>query len=151
MAVAPGFDANVSAPRLPTLTRNRAVTDTYEPGSTFKLVTVAGALSDRLVSPQTSFTLPYAIHVADRVVHDAEPRGTETMTVAQILSHSSNVGAITLAEMLGRRQAAAVDHALRLRLADRHRLPGESAGLVLPLDDWSGSTIGNVPIGQGIA
>src|SRR5206468_6541063 len=84
------------------LQRNRAVTDTYEPGSTFKLVTVAAALSERLVTPSTAFTLPYSLHVADRVVHDAEPRGTVRFTVAQILAHSSNVGAITLAELLGK-------------------------------------------------
>ena len=79
MAVAPGFDANEYPKVWRVLQRNRAVTDTYEPGSTFKLVTVAGALSERLVSPTTRFTLPYEIHVADRVIHDAEPRGTETM------------------------------------------------------------------------
>src|SRR6185312_12369557 len=90
MAVAPGFDANVYPKVWRVLQRNRAVTDTSEPGSTFKLVTVAGALSERLVSPRTRFTLPYEIHVADRVIHDAEPRGTETMSVSQILSRSSN-------------------------------------------------------------
>ena len=101
MANAPGFDANNFGSTPPAVTRNRAVTDVYEPGSTFKLVTVAGVLSDRLVTPQTTFTLPYSIHVADRVIHDAETRGTETMSVARILAQSSNVGAITLAEKLG--------------------------------------------------
>ena len=98
MAVAPSFDANVYPKVWRVFQRNRAVTDTYEPGSTFKLVTVAGALSDRLVSPSTRFVLPYSIHVADRIIHDAEPRGTETMTVAQILARSSNVGAVRLVD-----------------------------------------------------
>src|SRR5207253_3420594 len=89
-----------SAPR--NLLRNRTVTDTYEPGSTFKLITVAGALSEHLVSPSTRFSLPYSLHVADRVIHDAEQRGTVDYSVAQILAHSSNIGAIMLAEMLGR-------------------------------------------------
>ena len=101
MAQAPGFDAN-KASRTPfDVQRNRAVTDTYEPGSTFKLVTIAGALSSDLVTPGTTFRLPYSIPVADRIVHDAERRGTETLSVAQILSHSSNVGAVTIAEKLG--------------------------------------------------
>jgi cell division protein FtsI (penicillin-binding protein 3) len=151
MAVAPGYDANRFGSVPQELQRNRAVTDTYEPGSTFKLVTVAGALSERLVSASTPFTLPYTIQVADRVVHDAEERGTERFTVAQILQRSSNVGAITLAELLGRHRLAEwID-----RFGFGHRTgidyPGESPGIVLPEGKWSGSTIGNVPIGQGIA
>src|SRR4029453_7930921 len=66
MAVAPGFDANKSPSVWRALQRNRAVTDTYEPGSTFKLVTVAGVLSDRLGSPSTRFVLPYQIPVGSR-------------------------------------------------------------------------------------
>jgi cell division protein FtsI/penicillin-binding protein 2 len=151
MAQAPGFDAN-NASKVPlSLQRNRAVTDTYEPGSTFKLVTIAGALSTHLVTPEQRFTLPYSIHVADRIIHDAELRGTETLTVAQILSHSSNVGAVTIAEKLG--QGTLMDWIKRFGFGRQTGVdfPGESQGLVLPLDQWSGSTIGNVPIGQGIA
>jgi cell division protein FtsI (penicillin-binding protein 3) len=151
MAVVPGFDANSYPEVWRALQRNRAVTDTYEPGSTFKLVTVAGALSDRLVSPATTFTLPYSIHVSDRVIHDAEPRGTETMSVARILSQSSNVGAITLAEQLGQHRLA--QWIARFGFGRRTGIdfPGESRGIVLAERAWSGSTIGNVPIGQGIA
>ena len=54
--------------------RNRAVTDAYEPGSTFKIVTIAGALEDNVVSPRTTFTLPPTIQVADRVIHEAHSR-----------------------------------------------------------------------------
>jgi cell division protein FtsI/penicillin-binding protein 2 len=151
MAQAPGFDAN-NASRTPfAVQRNRAVTDTYEPGSTFKLVTIAGALSSHLVTPGTTFRLPYSIPVADRVVHDAEFRSTETLSVAQILSHSSNVGAVTIAEKLG--SSSLMDWIGKFGFGKPTGLdfPGESPGQVLPLDRWSGSTIGNVPIGQGIA
>ena len=151
MAVAPGFDANRYSEVWRPLQRNRAVTDTYEPGSTFKLVTVAGALSEHLVTPSTSFTLPYSIQVADRVVHDAEPRGTETMSVARILSQSSNVGAITLAEKLRRHRLARWISRFGFGRRTGIDFPGESPGIVLPEQKWSGSTIGNVPIGQGIA
>jgi cell division protein FtsI (penicillin-binding protein 3) len=151
MAVAPGFDANAYPQTWRVFQRNRAVTDTYEPGSTFKLVTVAGALSDRLVTPSTSFVLPYSIHVADRIIHDAEPRGTETMTVAQILARSSNVGAITLAEKLGAHRLAQWISRFGFGRPTGIDYPGESPGIVVPEKDWSGSTIGNVPIGQGIA
>ena len=151
LAQAPGYDAN-NASRVPyALQRNRAVTDTYEPGSTFKLVTIAGALSTGIVTPETKFTLPYSIPVADRIIHDAERRGTETLSVAQILSRSSNVGAITIAEKLG--SPALINWIGKFGFGAQTGIdfPGESPGQVLPLDKWSGSTIGNVPIGQGIA
>ncbi len=151
MAQAPGFDANVADDTPQELQRNRAVTDTYEPGSTFKLVTVTGVLSEALVNPSTTFTLPYSIQVADRVVHDAEQRGTETLSVAQILKYSSNVGAITLAQKLGEAGLARWIERFGFGKPTGIDFPGETGGLVLPLDQWSGSTIGNVPIGQGIA
>jgi cell division protein FtsI/penicillin-binding protein 2 len=151
MAVAPGYDANRFTAVPAWLQRNTAVTDTYEPGSTFKLVTVSGALSEGLVSAETPFTLPYTIPVADRVIHDAEPRGTVTYTVGQILSHSSNVGAVTLAKLLGSQRLA--EWITRFGFGEKTGVdfPGESQGIVLPLEKWSGSTIGTVPIGQGIA
>jgi len=151
MAVAPGFDANIYPQVWRGYQRNRAVTDTYEPGSTFKLITVSGALSDRLVTPLSSFVLPYSIHVADRIIHDAEPRGIETMTVAQILARSSNVGAITLAERLGQHRLARWISRFGFGRPTGIDYPGESPGIVVPERRWSGSTIGNVPIGQGIA
>jgi cell division protein FtsI (penicillin-binding protein 3) len=150
MAVAPGFDANAYARTPVDRHRNVAVTDTYEPGSTFKLVTVAGALSEGLVNESSPFTLPYGIHVADRVVRDAEPRGTETMTVAQILSRSSNVGAITLAQLLGPQRLGRWIERFGFGEPTGIDFPGETSGIVLPVDEWSGSTIANVPIGQGI-
>ncbi|HEX6761498.1 MAG TPA: penicillin-binding protein 2 [Gaiellaceae bacterium] len=150
LAQAPGYNAN-DANRVPfALQRNRSITDMYEPGSVFKLVTIAGALSSGIVTPRSTFRLPYSIHVADRVVHDAEYRSTETMSVAQILSHSSNVGAVTIAERLGAPEL--IDWIKRFGFGQKTGIdfPGESPGAVLPLGDWSGSTIGNVPIGQGI-
>lgn len=151
MAVTPGFDANRFSQVPRDRQRNRAVTDTYEPGSTFKVVTLAGALQSGMVRPTTRYTLQPSIQVADRVIRDAEERGTETMTVAEILTKSSNIGTITLALGLGKERLAGwID-----RFGFGHRtgidFPGESQGIVLPTDRWSGSTIGNVPIGQGIA
>jgi cell division protein FtsI (penicillin-binding protein 3)/stage V sporulation protein D (sporulation-specific penicillin-binding protein) len=151
MAIAPGFDANTYPQVWRVLQRNRAVTDTYEPGSTFKLVTVAGALSERLVSPSTQFTLPYEIQVADRKIHDAEPRGTETMSVSQILSRSSNVGAITLAQRLTQHRLVQWISRFGFGHPTGIDFPGESEGIVPPERRWSGSSIGNIPIGQGIA
>ncbi len=151
MAQAPGFNANAADSTAPELQRNRAVTDLYEPGSTFKLVTVTGVLSEHLVNPTTPFTLPYSIQVADRIIHDSHVRSTETLTVAQILEYSSNVGAVTLAEKLGEAGLAHWVERFGFGRATGVDFPGESPGLVLPLEQWSGSTIGNVPIGQGIS
>jgi len=151
MAQAPSYDAN-AFPKVPAdRTRNRAVTDAYEPGSTFKLVTVSAAISDGLVTPQSEFTLPYSIPVADRIIHDAESRGTERMTVAHILSHSSNVGVVTLAEKVGGERLMEWIDRFGFGRTTGVDFPLESPGIVLPLENWSGSTIGNVPIGQGIA
>src|SRR5205085_8954588 len=151
IAKAPGYDANNTGAAGGTVTRNRAVTDTYEPGSTFKLVTVTGVLSEGIVTPTTRFNLPICIQVANYCIHDAEQRGVVNFSVAQILEYSSNVGAITLAEKLGAPALARwIDH-FGFGHATGIDYPGESSGLVLPLEQWSGSTIGNVPIGQGIA
>jgi cell division protein FtsI (penicillin-binding protein 3) len=151
MAVQPGYDANRFPSVARDLQRNRTVTDTYEPGSTFKLITVGGALSERIVAPSTRFTLPYELQVADRVIHDAEERETLNYSVAQILAHSSNIGAITLAQMLGRTRMSSWISRFGFGRTTGVDFPGESPGIVLPPAKWSGSTIGNVPIGQGIA
>jgi cell division protein FtsI (penicillin-binding protein 3)/stage V sporulation protein D (sporulation-specific penicillin-binding protein) len=151
MAQEPSYNAN----DYPTafahgLAVDHAVNDVFEPGSVFKVVTVGGALAEHKITPQTAFRLPDSIRVADRVIHDAEVRPTERLTVAQILQRSSNVGAITIAEKyLGE---TGLKHWMKRFGFGRKTgidLPGESPGL-LP-SYWSGSTIGNVPIGQGVS
>jgi cell division protein FtsI/penicillin-binding protein 2 len=151
LAVDPGYDANRFPDVAEDRQRTRAVTDTYEPGSTFKIVTISSALQMGLVTPETKFTLPYSIQVADRKIHDAEPRGTETMTTDQILSRSSNVGVVTIAEALGKDRISDWINRFGFGRPTGIDFPGESKGIVLPPQSWSGSTIGNVPIGQGIA
>lgn len=151
MANAPTFDANKFAAATPDARRNRAVTDVYEPGSTFKIVTIAGALEDRVVTPANSFVLPPTIRVADRVIHEAHPRPTRRMTVREILYESSNVGTITVAQKLGEGELSSWIERFGFGRETGLGHLGESAGLVLPVDEWSGSTIGTVPIGQGIA
>ena len=151
MAVAPGFNANHFATTRDDRHRNRAVTDTYEPGSTFKLVTISAALQEGLVTPRTSFELAPTIQVADRVIHEAEARGTERMTVAQIVARSSNIGTVPIAERLGAGRLASWINRYGFGQQTGIDFPGESPAFALPLDQWSGSTIGTVPIGQGIS
>jgi cell division protein FtsI/penicillin-binding protein 2 len=151
MAVAPGFNANRFGTTRADRRRNRAVTDTYEPGSTFKLVTIAAGLQDGVVTPSSSFRLPPSLRVADRVIHEAHSRGTERMTVRQIVEHSSNIGTITIAQRLGEGRLASWIDLFGFGKPTGIDFPGESSGFALPLDQWSGSTIGTVPIGHGIA
>jgi len=149
MAVEPGYDANRFPEASRETQRNRAVTDTYEPGSTLKVVTVAGALSEGLVTPSTAFMLAPKIQVADREIHEAHRTGTEQMTVAEILAQSSNIGTITLAQLLGRDRLTSWLGRFGFGKGTGIHFPGESAG-ILP-SYWSGSTIGTLPIGHGIA
>ncbi len=80
---------------------NRAVGFAYEPGSTFKAITVSGALQQRLVTPDTPFYVPDKIQVADRTIHDDTEHADETLTTSQILAQSSNVGAIKIGMLEG--------------------------------------------------
>ncbi|HSK49358.1 MAG TPA: penicillin-binding protein 2, partial [Solirubrobacterales bacterium] len=130
---------------------NRATGFNYEPGSTFKAFTVAAALQEKLVTPASEFTLAPAIQVADRTIEESHPRGTETMSVATILAHSSNVGAVTIGLDLGAEHFDNWIHRFGFGRPTGVEYPGEEEGIVLPLDEYSGSTMGNLPLGQGIS
>jgi cell division protein FtsI (penicillin-binding protein 3) len=151
MAVAPTFNANRFPTTRPDRRRNRAVTDTYEPGSTFKLVTVAAALEEGVVTPRRAYTLPPKLQVADRVIRESHTRGTERMTVREIVEYSSNIGTVTIAQGLGEGTLASWIERFGFGRKSGVDFPGESSGFALPLEQWSGSTIGTVPIGHGIA
>jgi cell division protein FtsI (penicillin-binding protein 3) len=151
MATAPRFNANRFPKTRADRRRNRAVTDTYEPGSTFKLVTVAAGLQEGIVSPRSSFRLAPTLKVADRTIHEAHERGTQRMTVREIVKYSSNIGTITIAQRLGEGRLASWVDRFGFGKTTGIDFPGESPGFALPLEEWSGSTIGTVPIGHGIA
>jgi len=130
---------------------NRATGYTYEPGSTFKAFTVAGALEEGIVTPETPFSLPPTIQVADRVIEESHPRGPVTLSVAEILAQSSNVGAVTVGLEVG---AKRFDHWIRefgFGSPTGIDFPGEEQGIVLRPSEYSGSTMGNLPIGQGLS
>jgi cell division protein FtsI (penicillin-binding protein 3) len=130
---------------------NKATGFTYEPGSTFKAFTVAAALEDKVVSPTSEFTLPPTLQVADRVIEESHPRGTETMSVGTILAHSSNVGAVTIGLQVGTEKFDRWIHRFGFGRETGIQFPGEEQGLLLDLDEYSGSTMGNLPIGQGLS
>jgi cell division protein FtsI/penicillin-binding protein 2 len=129
--------------------QNRAVGYTYEPGSTFKAFTVAGAIQEGVVTPDTQVFLPATLQVADRQIHDAEPRGDETVSVAQILKQSSNIGADKIGIKLGPRKFDDWVHRFGFGRRTGIDLPGEESGIVLRYHQYSGSSMGNLPMGQG--
>jgi cell division protein FtsI/penicillin-binding protein 2 len=129
--------------------QNRAVSFDYEPGSTFKAVTVAGALQQGLATPTSSFFVPDKIQVADRTIHDDTEHGDETLTTAQILAQSSNVGAIKIGALEGKNDFAHWVQRFGFGRRTGVELPGEEIGQVLPASRYSGSSMGNLPIGQG--
>ncbi len=147
----PRVDANNVAGSPAYASQNRAIQFNYEPGSTFKAFTVAGALEDGLIEPTTPFQVPPTIQVADRVIGEAHDGGGGTFTTADILARSSNVGTVMIGLKLG---AERFDHWVRqfgFSKPTRVDLPGENQGIVLDVEDYSGSSIGNMPIGQGIS
>jgi cell division protein FtsI/penicillin-binding protein 2 len=151
MASWPPIDPNDLSSAKPEDTVNLATGMTYEPGSTFKAFTVAGALQDGLVTPDTSFNLPPQITLYDRTIGNSHPRGWATMTTAQILAQSDNVGAITIGQRLGAKRFDSWVRRFGFGRPTGIDLPGEERGIVLPLDKYSGSSMGNLPIGQGEA
>jgi cell division protein FtsI (penicillin-binding protein 3) len=130
---------------------NMAVTRVYEPGSVNKMITVSAALEEKVVRPTDTLVVPDHMVVANAPFHDSSPHATEVMTVERIVAESSNVGTIMIGQRVGK---ADIDSYLRaFGLADRTGLgfPGESKGILPDPDDWSGTSIATLPIGQGVA
>jgi cell division protein FtsI (penicillin-binding protein 3) len=155
MATAPGYDNNKVhtltdfSPTGPT--QNAALVTTYEPGSTYKVVTFSAALSAGLIYPHMVFkNLPWKIQVGDKFIHDDVWRRPVSYDATQILQKSSNVGTDTIAQIVGK---PLLMHWIRRygfgRPTGLH-FPGESPGIVLPGHNWTASSIGTIPIGQGI-
>jgi cell division protein FtsI/penicillin-binding protein 2 len=130
---------------------NRATGFTYEPGSTYKAFTVAAALEQNLVTPNTAFTLGPSIQVADRVIEESHAGGGGTLTVADILAQSSNVGAVTIGLELGAEQYSRWISRFGFGRPTGVDFPAEERGIVPELDEYSGSTMGNLPLGQGLS
>jgi cell division protein FtsI (penicillin-binding protein 3) len=151
MANWPPANLNDLAETDPSDLENKATGFTYEPGSTFKAFTVAGALEDKLVTPDTSLYLPSTIKVADRTIEEAHARGPIDLTVSQILAQSSNVGAVTIGLKLGATKFSRWVNRFGFGHKTGVQYPAEERGIVPSSDEYSGSSIGNLPIGQGLS
>ncbi|MGQ0830149.1 MAG: peptidoglycan D,D-transpeptidase FtsI family protein [Microthrixaceae bacterium] len=130
---------------------NMAATAVYEPGSVNKVITVAAALEEGLVSPATEFEVPDRLQVGDHVFSDNEPHPSEKFSVTRILTESSNIGTIKIAEQLGKDRLDT--YLRRFGFGTRTVLgfPNEAPGILLDPADYSGTSMGSIPIGQGIA
>ncbi len=130
---------------------NRATNFTYEPGSTFKAMTVAAALEDRVVTPDTMFHLPSTLQVYDREIEEAHARPPIDASVSEIIAQSWNVGSVLIGMEVGSDSFDRWIHAFGFGDPVGVGYPGEERGLVPPREEWSGSTMGNLPIGQGLS
>lgn len=130
---------------------NAALTQVYEPGSVFKLVTFSGALANGVISPNQNFTVPDALPLGTYTFHDAEDHGTENLSATDIIAQSSNIGTIEIAEQLGENRLLNQISNLGFGKPTGLHFPGESQGLVPNASQWTGSSIGSTPIGQADA
>ena len=148
-ASAPTFDPNISSTITLNKLRNPAVQEVYEPGSTGKVITVAAALQEGLVTPQSIFTIPYKMKVADEYFHDHEKHPTQRLTTTGLLAVSSNTGSIQIGQKLGKDTLYNYLRKFGIGQSTNSKLPGESAGILHPVKEWSGTSLPTIAFGQG--
>ncbi|CAN2190957.1 FtsI Cell division protein FtsI/penicillin-binding protein 2 [Candidatus Nanopelagicaceae bacterium] len=148
-ATAPTFNPNNTKNVALSLMRNPSVQDVYEPGSTGKVMTMAAALEEKTVSPTTVFTVPYMLRRGGSTFHDHERHPIQHLTTSGILAVSSNTGTIQVGETLSHDTLYNYLRKFGIGSKTGSGLPGESAGLLRPVSDWSGTTAPTVAFGQG--
>lgn len=149
LANRPTFNPNLSRKITPESLKDRAVSDIYEPGSTFKLVTISAALEEKVTNPNELFDCQMgSIVVSGRRIHDWKPFGV--LSVSDVLAHSSDVGAIKIGLRLGDERMYKYIRAFGFGQQTGIELPGETRGLAKPLNRWSKVSIGAISMGQEI-
>lgn len=155
LANAPSFDPNAFWTASDSARRDRAVMDAYEPGSTYKLLTAAAALSSGKVTTESRFAARDTLHIDDRTIHNAEDGfmagtgGSETLE--QIIAYSHNVGAAEVGISIGSHTFYAMEERAGFGNSTNVGLPGENPGIVPPPSQWSGSSLATMSFGQGVA
>jgi len=148
-ATAPTFDPNNTSKVSLVAMRNPSVQDVYEPGSTGKVMTLAAALEEGKITPETVFTVPYALKRSDKTFHDHERHPDQRLTASGILAVSSNTGSIQIGETMP--NDVLHNYLSRFGIGEKtgSGLPGESRGILPKVGDWSGTTAPTVAFGQG--
>ncbi len=150
LASVPSFDPNNFGAATAERWRNRAIADSYEPGSTFKGIVAAAAIEAGAIHPEDRVFCENGHYtVGRRVVHDHEPYGW--LTFADVMKHSSNIGVGKVGERLGAERLAAAIGAFGFGVPTHVDLPGEGAGIVRPLSTWGRIDVVTTSFGQGIA
>ena len=130
--------------------RNRAITDPYEPGSTFKAVLAAAAIEEKAVRPSEMFFCEHGrAHIGRWMIHDTHPHGW--LSFAEVIQYSSNIGATKVAERLGRERFYRYLLAFGFGTRTGIDLPGETPGIMRPLETWSRIDLATHSFGQGIS
>ncbi|MFV0495221.1 peptidoglycan D,D-transpeptidase FtsI family protein [Mycobacterium sp.] len=130
---------------------NPAVSSPFEPGSVNKIITASSVIEYGLSNPDEVLQVPGSIHMGGVTVHDAWDHGVTAYTTTGVFGKSSNVGTLMLAQRVGPERLYDMIGKFGLGRRTGAGLPGESAGVVPPIDQWSGSTFSNLPIGQGLS
>ncbi|MFM8404714.1 MAG: peptidoglycan D,D-transpeptidase FtsI family protein [Actinomycetota bacterium] len=141
----PGNTKNVDPYRW----QNPSVQEVYEPGSTGKIITIASAIEEGKIAPETVMTIPYKLKRSNKVFHDHEPHPVQKLTLAGALAVSSNTGAIKVGEMLSNDKLHSYLKKFGIAEKPGSGLPGEETGKLLDVRDWSGTTAPTVAFGQG--
>ncbi len=150
LANRPAFDLNAPASSSEEERRNRAITDQFEPGSVFKMVTAACALQEGIVKEEDKIFCENGNYpVAGHILHDAHPYGT--LTFREVIQKSSNIGTVKVAQKIGPEKLTQYIREFGFGQKTGLDLPGEIPGVVRDPKHWSGSSIINIPIGQGVA
>jgi cell division protein FtsI/penicillin-binding protein 2 len=150
----PDFNSNMWNESDQNARRNRGISDVYEPGSVFKIVTIASVLEEKLAKPNEVIYVPETLEVGGRTIKEAHPREpgeTDRRTVSEVLEKSLNVGTTLLAKRLGEKKLFEYIEKFGFGKKTGVELPGESQGLLRKLNQWSGADIGMISFGQGIA
>ncbi|MDH4111275.1 MAG: penicillin-binding protein 2 [Actinomycetota bacterium] len=151
MATFPGFDPNAYSDAPIDAMRNRAVTDAFEPGSVNKIITAAAALETGAVSLDERFRVASSMKVGPFTIRDSHEHPIESMTIGDIITESSNIGAAMIAEQVGSVTLGSFMERFGYGRPTGVGFPGEAAGALLPGDQWDEVIRATVSYGQGIS
>lgn len=150
MASCPDFDVNLFPEIEPEMTRNRSITDAFEPGSALKILTAMASLQEQVVTPGSVVHIPSSIQIGKYEFTDDHPMDMDDMTFAEVIAYSSNIGTIRTAQALGKDALNSYIQAVGLGRMTGVDFPGEDPGVAPNPDKWTATSLPTIAIGQGI-